>query len=272
MDRTQLAEFLRARRDALQPEDVGLHRGPRRRTGGLRREEVAQLSEISVDYYSRIEQVRGPVPSEQVLAAIARGLHLTLSERDHLFRLAGHALPRRSIRTDHINAGLMRVFDQLEGTPAQIVNVTGETLRQTRLAVALLGDETSYTGLDRVRAYRWFTDADSRRTTPVADHERHGRTLVAQLAAAGGERAEQVITALRASSDEFARIWVEHPIVGPYCEPKSILHDELGELELYGETLLDPEQSQALMIFTAEPGSPSHDKLALLAIVGSQKL
>ena len=91
MDRAQLAAFLRTRREALQPEDVGLPRGPRRRTGGLRREEVAVLSGMSTDYYSRIEQRRGPNPSEQMLAAIARGLHLSLDERDHLFRLAGHA-------------------------------------------------------------------------------------------------------------------------------------------------------------------------------------
>lgn len=277
MNRTQLAEFLRARREALQPEDVGLPRGARRRTGGLRREEVAVLSDISVDYYSRIEQIRGPVPSEQVLASIAHGMHLTLDERDHLFLLAGHARPQRVTRTDHINAGLMRVFDRLEDTPAQIVNAVGETLRQTRLAVALLGDETAFTGLDRMRAYRWFTDPGSRRTTPTGDHAHHGRALVAQLAAAaaGGpsrSRAAEAITALRSSSEEFAAIWNEHPIVGAYCEAKSILHDEVGAIELYGENLLDPGQAQSLTIFTAEPGSPSHDKLALLSVVGSQRL
>jgi transcriptional regulator with XRE-family HTH domain len=276
MDRTELADFLRARREALQPEDVGLPRGGRRRTGGLRREEVAMLSDNSDDYYSRIEQVRGPVPSEQVLASIAHGLHLTLDERDHLFLLAGYARPRRTARSDHINAGLMRVFDRLHDIPAQSVNSAGETLRQTRLAVALLGDETAFTGLDRARAYRWFHHPDARLSTPPADHARHGRTLVAHLAtaaAAGGpkSRAAEVVDALRSSSDEFVDIWEQHPVVGPYCEPKSMVHPELGAMELYGETLLDPQQSQALMIFTAEPGSNSHDKLALLAVVGSQR-
>lgn len=93
MDRAQLADFLRRRREALQPEDVGLRRGSRRRTAGLRREEVAALCDMSTDYYSRLEQARGPQPSEQMLAAIARGLRLTLDERDHLFRLAGHTAP-----------------------------------------------------------------------------------------------------------------------------------------------------------------------------------
>ena len=84
IDRDQLAEFLRRRREALQPEDVGMPRGQRRRTGGLRREEVAVLCHMSTDYYSRLEQRRGPQPSEQMVASIAQGLHLTIAERDHL--------------------------------------------------------------------------------------------------------------------------------------------------------------------------------------------
>ncbi|MEH3067384.1 MAG: helix-turn-helix transcriptional regulator, partial [Aeromicrobium erythreum] len=90
MDRSGLAEFLRLRRESLQPEDVGLPHGARRRTRGLRREEVAVLCHMSTDYYARLEQERGPQPSEQMVASIAQGLHLTLEERDHLFRLAGH--------------------------------------------------------------------------------------------------------------------------------------------------------------------------------------
>ena len=96
IDRSGLADFLRVRREALQPEDVGLPRGHRRRTSGLRREEVAVLCHMSADYYTRLEQERGPQPSEQMVAAIAQGLHLTLDERDHLFHLAGHRAPERA--------------------------------------------------------------------------------------------------------------------------------------------------------------------------------
>ena len=92
-DRAGLAEFLRTRRAALQPEDVGLPRGQRRRTTGLRREEVAALCHMSSDYYSRLERERGPQPSVQMLASIAQGLHLSVDERNHLFRLAGHQPP-----------------------------------------------------------------------------------------------------------------------------------------------------------------------------------
>ena len=100
IDRASLADFLRSRRTALQPEDVGLPRGQRRRTSGLRREEVAALCHMSADYYSRLEQERGPHPSEQMVAAIAQGLHLTRDERDHLFRLAGHAPMPQTLELD----------------------------------------------------------------------------------------------------------------------------------------------------------------------------
>src|ERR1700679_2834715 len=131
MDRAQFADFLRRRREALQPEDVGLSRGSRRRAEGLRREEVAALCDMSVDYYSRLEQNRGPQPSEQMLASIARGLRLNLDERDHLFRLGGHNAPVRALRSEHISPVLMRVLDRLQDTPAQVMSELSETLLQT---------------------------------------------------------------------------------------------------------------------------------------------
>lgn len=273
MDREGLAEFLRTRREALQPEDVGLPRGPRRRTSGLRREEVAAISGVSGDYYSRIEQRRGPVPSEQILAALAHGLHLTLDERDRLFELAGRAVPQRAVRSDHINAGLMRVLDRMADTPAQVENVLGETLKQTRLAVALLGDETAHTGLERSRVYRWFMTPGARDRFPDDDHDHHGRRLTAALASAyakagRGTPAAALVDALRDASEEFRRFWDQHPVAGPYCEPKRIRHPELGLIELYGQTLLDPDQSQALLIFTAVPGTESYEKIQFLSVVG----
>jgi transcriptional regulator with XRE-family HTH domain len=275
MDRAQLAEFLRSRREALQPEDVGLPRGARRRTGGLRREEVAALSGMSTDYYSRIEQQRGPHPSEQMLAAIARGLHLSLDERDHVFRLAGHATPRRVRRDDHINPGMMRIFDRLEDTPAQVMSHLGETLKQTRLAVALMGDESVYTGLARSRHYRWFTDPDARLIYPEEDRPERDRQIAAHLHDAYARdgkdsRAGAIVEALLEASPTFAAIWREHPIMGPYCAPKRIQHPELGVLELHGQILVDPDQSQMLEVFTAVPGSDSYEKLQLLPAVSDR--
>jgi transcriptional regulator with XRE-family HTH domain len=271
MDRAQLADFLRTRREALQPEDVGLPRGPRRRTGGLRREEVAALSGMSTDYYTRIEQQRGPQPSEQMLAAIARGLHLSLDERDHLFRIGGHAVPRRLIRDDHLSPGMLRIVDRLQDTPAIVVNRYGETILQTPMAVALLGDESRFTGLSRSTVYRWFADPSSRNRYVAEDHPLHARVFTAQLrmryAADPDGRAGAIVRALLDISPEFAEVWAEHEVGLSHVDRKRIVVPELGVLELWCQNLFDPEQEQTLVVFTAAPGSPSYEKLQLLAAV-----
>ena len=107
MEYAELSDFLRKRREALQPEDVGLPRGRRRRTPGLRREAIAVLGSMSTDYYSRLEGGRGPQPSVEMLTSIARALRLTLEERDHLFVLAGHGTPPRTTRACHVDPCLL---------------------------------------------------------------------------------------------------------------------------------------------------------------------
>jgi transcriptional regulator with XRE-family HTH domain len=275
MDRAQLADFLRTRREALQPEDVGLPRGPRRRTRGLRREEIAALSGMSTDYYSRIEQARGPQPSEPMLAAIAQGLHLSLDERDHLFRLAGHSTPLRSPRTDHVNPGLMRILDRLADTPAQVVNGLAETLMQTAPAVALLGRDTDRTGLDRSFIYRWFTDPDARLLYPEADHPRHSRLFVSDLRTTNSRQgpdspAARMAATLLDLSPEFAKLWSAHEVGLHRDGTKRIRHPQLGILELHCQSLFDVDQSQALLVFTATPGTESYEKLQLLPAVGER--
>ncbi len=158
IDRAGLAAFLRRRRESLQPEDVGLPRGQRRRTSGLRREEVAVLCHMSTDYYSRIERERGPQPSEQMIASIAQGLHLTLDERDHLFRLAGHQPPVRGAGSEHISPGLLRILDRLERHPRR------DRHRARRDAAADAARRRAHRRPDplhgpaRSLGYRWFTD------------------------------------------------------------------------------------------------------------------
>lgn len=277
MDREQLADFLRRRREALQPEDVGLPRGVRRRTGGLRREEVAVLAQMSTDYYSRLEQQRGTRPSEQMLASIARGLHLTLDERDHLFRLAGHNAPGRALRGEHVSPGLMRVLDRLADTPAQVMTSLGDTLLQTRPAQVLFGDETTHTGLARSVVHRWFTDPSSRAVYPEQDHPWHSRVFTSQLRAATTDpscaaRATAVVEALLAGSEEFVRVWSAHEVGLRHEQVKRLQHPEVGVMELHCQVLLDPDQSQRLLVFTAVPGSESYDRLALLSVIGGQRL
>ena len=276
MDRVELADFLRRRREALQPEDVGLAKGPRRRVAGLRREEVAALSAMSADYYARLEQRRGPQPSEQMVASIARGLRLTLDERDHLFRLAGHAAPTRAHRSDHVSPALMRVLDRLDDTPAMVVSDLGETLAQNRLAAALLGDWTRFTGPARSAVYRWFTDPEERRLYPEADHDRQSRVQVSNLRASltrGGPdtRAATIVDRLRDESPEFVRLWDRHEVAVRFDDHKTIVHPELGDIELDCQILFTQNQAQALLVFTASPGTEGHEKLQLLSVIGAQQ-
>ncbi len=275
MDRDQLADFLRTRRDALQPEDVGLPRGPRRRAGGLRREEVAGLAGMSTDYYGRLEQRRGPQPSEAILAAVARALHLTVDERDHLFRMAGHGTPARILRSEHVSPGTMRILDRLTDTPAQVLTDLGETLVQTPLARTLLGDQTRFSGLARSTVYRWFTDPSSRDIYPADDHPVHARVFTADLRAAYSRlgprsRAAEIVDALLARSSDFEKLWRAHEVGVKHARTKRLQHPEVGIMELDCQILADPEQSQALLVFTATPGSDSARKLELLAVIGAQ--
>ncbi|WP_280462185.1 helix-turn-helix transcriptional regulator [Nocardia carnea] len=277
IDRTGLADFLRNRRAALQPEDVGLPRGPRRRTEGLRREEVAALCHMSADYYSRLERERGPQPSPQMLVSIAQGLHLSLDERDHLFRLAGHNPPTRGVISEHISPGLLRVLDRLNDTPAEIVTELGETLRQSPMGIALTGDLTRYTGPARSIGYRWFTDAATRQLYAPEEH-----AFLTRMYAAGlreiltlrgpGSRAAELADLLLARSEEFRRVWEHHEIGIRPRDIKHFVHPEVGALELNCQRLVDPGQAHALLVYTAVPGSESHDKLHLLSVIGAQSL
>jgi len=277
IDRAGLAEFLRQRREALQPDDVGLPRGHRRRTSGLRREEVALLSHMSTDYYSRIEQERGPQPSEQMIAAIAQGLHLSVDERDHLFRLAGHNPPGRGAGSEHISPGMLRIFDRLADTPAEIVTELGETLRQTPLAVALTGDLTVYRGPSRSIGYRWFTDPATRALYDPDDHPFLHRMFASGLremitVRGPHSRAARLAELLLEESEEFRRVWATHEVGIRPRETKRFVHSELGTLELTCQVLMDPSQSHSLLVYTAIPGSETYDKLQLLSVIGAQQL
>lgn len=274
IDRTGLATFLRHRREALQPEDVGLSRGPRRRTSGLRREEVAALCHMSTDYYARLERGRGPQPSEQMIAAIAQGLHLALAERDHLFRLAGHASPARGTSSGrHITPGLLRILDRLSDTPAEIVTELGETLRQTPMGVALTGDLTRFQGSARSMGYRWFTDPATRARYALDQHDRLSRVYASGLREVVAQRgrtslASQLASQLWDESALFREYWELQEVGVRPASTKRFVHPEVGMIELECQTLSDLEQSHLLLVYTATPGSESHHKLQLLSVIG----
>jgi hypothetical protein len=144
LDLAYVAARLRARRSVLQPEDVGLPRGRRRRTPGLRREEAAALCAMSPAHYGRLERRCGPRPSAITLARIARGLRFTHADRDRLFLAAGYDPDRRSAGTTHVSPAVMRLLDGLADTPALVVDATGGVLHRTRAAAVLFGDEAEH--------------------------------------------------------------------------------------------------------------------------------
>lgn len=276
MDRSALADFLRRRREELRPEDVGLPAGARRRTRGLRREEVAALAAMSADYYTRLEQQRGPQPSEQMLAALARALRLTGDERDYLFRVAGHNAPAPVTAAAHVAPALLRVLDRLSDTPALILSNLGETLVQNRMAEALFGDKSRYTGLARSEIYRWFTDPAERLRYPEDDRDRQSRAQVASLRAAYGSmgprsRAGELVRALTKASPEFAGLWDRHEVAKRFEDHKVLLHPELGAIEVDCQVLFTEDQSQALLVLTAPPRSEGYEKLQLLAVLGQER-
>ncbi|OZF54120.1 helix-turn-helix transcriptional regulator [Rhodococcus sp. 14-1411-2a] len=277
IDRPELAAFLRQRRQSLQPEDVGLPRGQRRRTQGLRREEVAELCHMSTDYYARLERASGPAPSTQMIASIAQGLHLSLGERDHVFRLAGHNPPVRGSSSDHISPGLLRILDRMNDTPAEIVSELGETLRQTPLGAALTGDASQRTGPERSLGYRWFTDPGARQSYPPEERAALSRVYASGLreivTLRGPEStAAQLSTELLEVSEEFRTLWAKREVGVRPPDSKRFLHPTVGLLELNCQTLLEPEQAHRLLVYTAVPGSESYAKLELLAVVGTQVL
>ncbi|MEO3856694.1 helix-turn-helix transcriptional regulator [Acrocarpospora sp. B8E8] len=275
MDRRALADFLRRRREALRPEDVGLPVGARRRTPGLRREEVAALAAMSADYYTRLEQLRSPQPSEQMLASLARALRLTGDERDYLFQIAGHNAPTSVTTATHVAPALLRVLDRLHDTPALILSNLGETLVQNRMADALFGDKSHHTGLASSEIYRWFTDPSERLRYPEDDRDRQSRAQVANLRAAYGSmgpqsRAGELVRALQKASAEFAELWDRHEVAKRFEDHKTLIHSEVGPIELDCQVLFTEDQSQALLVLTAPPRTEGYEKLQLLAVLGQE--
>ncbi|WP_033345561.1 helix-turn-helix transcriptional regulator [Catenuloplanes japonicus] len=270
MQRDQLADFLRRRREAIRPAEVGIESGPRRRTAGLRREEVAMLAGVSVDYVVRLEQGRSSQPSTQLLGALSRALRFSDDERAHLFHLAGHQPP--PAHGSFARAGLIRMLDLLGATPATVMSDLGETLAQNTVSRLLTGDDLHHTGPRRFLVYRWFTDPSTRTIHPPDFQLHQSRQLVADLRAAAGRRpADPIITGLvtrlRAASPDFDRLWTAHDVTTYRAIRKTVIHPRVGTLLLDCETLVTPDLNQFLLVFT--PANPeTRERLDLLQVLG----
>jgi len=241
VDRRELADFLRRSRERLRPQEVGLAAGPRRRTPGLRREEVALLAGMSADYLMRLEQARSPKPSTQLLGALAHALRLDDDGRDHLYVLAGHRPPAGRLAGQHVRPGLLYLLDQLTTVPAQILNDLGDLLAQNAMAQALFGRICSVRrhdcDQDHNIVWRWFNDPAVRTAYPEDEHDYLARSHVADLRAAVARRGKDsaaagLVQRLRASSAEFAAVWDRHEVTVPRCRRMRIQHPGIGLIEL----------------------------------------
>jgi transcriptional regulator with XRE-family HTH domain len=264
----ELGVFLRMRRERLSPEDAGLSAAGRRRVPGLRREEVAGLAGVSVDYYTELEQGAGAQPTEQVLTVLARTLQLSGDERSYLYRLAGRPLPVAPVRPAagraDVDPGMLDLVGRLGDTPAQFITDLHVTLAQNAAAVDLVGDETRHRGLSASFIHRWFADPASRAVYPVEDHAAQSRSFAADLRAAaaargagGGQDAEvaALVTDLLGVSGEFRELWARHQVAVRRNNRKRIVRPGGLVTDVVCRTLPSEDGRQRLLWFT--PGRPS---------------
>ncbi|MBW8086994.1 helix-turn-helix domain-containing protein [Streptomyces hygroscopicus subsp. hygroscopicus] len=267
-----LGRFLRARRELVRPEDVGILPGARRRVAGLRREEVALLAGVSTDYYVRLEQGRERHPSAQVVDALARALVLEKDAVAHLHRLARPAPGRRrpAARRERVSPTLLRMMEGWPRTPAVVLGRCLTVLAHNTLGGALFDGHTHSRDLVRLV----FLDPDAREFYP--DWERVAANTVAGLRAAVGLDEEDpeliaVVGELSLKSETFRRLWARHDIHQKTHETKRFRHRLVGELTLDYEALtVNSAPGQQLVVYQAEPGSPSEQALSLLGSLAAE--
>ncbi len=273
-----LASCLRAWRDRLSPADVGLPAGGYRRAPGLRREEVAQLTGLSVDYLARLEQGRATHPSPSVLAPLARTLRLTDLERDHLFRLAGQMPPSTGQIDRHITPSVHRILDRLRDVPVIVTDESWQLIAMNELGNALMGCYRHLPERERNTAWRTFTGMPSRVVLDGEGEQRRMREeIVADLIQAvarhpNDDGLRELVADLREASEEFAALWEARPMRPRTASRKTIVHPQVGPVTVDCDVLTVRDSDVRLVVYSAAPGSPDAQALELLAAIGTQDL
>lgn len=277
MDDRELADFLRARRERLRPADVGLPAGLRRRTPGLRREEVAALATMSTDYYTRLEQARAPRPSRPVLTGLARALRLTDAERDHLFRLAGEQPGPPPGPPADVRPGVLRMLRRLDA-PGLVLDAKYDVLAWNPLAAALITDFSALPPRERnLLRLRFLGATDQREVFGPEATAQFAREAAADLRTATGKypgdrELARLVADLTSGSEEFAAIWALHEVATQQSLCQTIHHPVVGRIDVVCEILVIPERDQRVVLYAADPGSPSDKALQLLGVLGTQSL
>ncbi|MGV9797072.1 helix-turn-helix transcriptional regulator [Mycobacterium sp. NPDC003449] len=278
MDRSELAHVLRVARARIAPEEVGLPAGPRRRVAGLRREEVAQLAGLSVDYVTRLEQGRGPRPSNQVLMALTRALRLDRDERDLVFRLAGSAPPLAGHVEMSIRPSMLRLLQRLTDLPALVVSAKGDVLAQNPMACALLGDLSRWPAEHRnIIWQRFLGDGDLPVALEADEDEVSAQQSVALLRTALSRHPDDpdlraLIAELMAGSERFRTVWEHGPATVRRSMGKTVRHPDLGTLVLDCDVLLLPDTDQSMVVYSAAAGTRAASALDMLRVTGIERM
>jgi hypothetical protein len=273
VDKKELGDFLRSRRERLHPADVGLTAGARRRTPGLRREEVAVLAHISTEYYTRLEQGRAPRPSSEVLAGITDALLLTDAETSHLHELAGTARKKAAVHDRTVRPSMAALIDRLPGAVGFVLSAAFDVLAWNDLATAVLGDLDNVIPADRNLARRAFLPDVARRTgAEVADMTEFRHHVVAQLRTATARYPDDpmirdLVAELHRDSGDFDRLWQRHDVQAKPVITKTFRHPGVGTITVDCDTLQLPDRDQQLVLYTALPGSRDAESLELLRMI-----
>lgn len=277
VDKDELGLALRRARDRVQPSDVGLPAGPRRRVAGLRRHEVATLAGVSVEYVTRLEQGRGPRPSASVLTALSRALRLDDQARDHLFRLAGVALPTPSRITSVVSPRLQGLIDRLSDLPVLVLDAKSDVIAWNDMATALLGDMSVWPTRQRNIVWQRFLGAGGRVAMEPDELLATEIQSVASLRAASARYPDdldlrRLIADLREHSPRFVELWDEGVTSQWRATTKTVDHPELGRLVLDCDMMIVPDADQVVIVYSAAPNTQASEALQLLRVIGSQQI
>jgi transcriptional regulator with XRE-family HTH domain len=276
MDKQELGAFLRSRRERIRPEEAGLPSGSRRRTPGLRREEVAVLAHISTEYYVRLEQGRAPRPSGEVLAGIAGALRLTDAESGHLHVLAGTAPRSAGLHRRDVRPSILALLERLPQTAAFVTSAAFEVLAWNDLAAALMENFADLAPRDRNLARRAFlgprpAGAPLYGVSDAAEFRHHVvMTLRVTLARYPSDPVVNgLVGELRDGSPAFARLWERRDVQTSPVLTKTFRHPVVGDITVDCDSLALTDRDQRLVLYTAPPGSRDAEALALLNVLGA---